>query len=138
MGLGTIARDGVSYPVEEERIPQELEQLSFDRGRNVRLEVEEVEIGLSIDFCALRSWHLVQALEDVWRKVRKGKRIGFVIGGFGARYVDWVYLGGSKLEGFCNQADLLLRTGGEEVVEGPFLRHCLNIWVDELHPVHLH
>lgn len=121
MSLGTIALNGVLHPVEEEEIPQKFEQLSFSNGRDIRLEVEEVEIGLIIYFVALRSWHFVQLLDNVWWKVRNGERIGCVIGNFGA--VDWVYLEGRR---FCSHTDLLLRGGREEVVEGPFLRHlCL-------------
>lgn len=92
--LVTIALNGVLHPVEEERIPQKFEQLSFGCGRDIRLEVEEIEIGLVIDFVALRSWHFVQSLDDVWWKARNWERVGFVIGDFGAGCVDWVDLGG--------------------------------------------
>lgn len=64
MSFGTIALDGVLHPVEEERLPQEFEQLSFGDARYVRLEVEEVEIGLVINLFTLRSWHLIQLLDN--------------------------------------------------------------------------
>ncbi len=118
MSVGTIALNGVLYPVEEEVVSQELEQLSFNCGWDVRLEVEEVKIGLIIDIVALRSRHVVQLLDNVWWKVRKGERIGCVIGKFGVVYC--IYLGGRR---FCSQTDLFLRGGREEAVKGPFLGH---------------
>ena len=75
MGFGTIALNGVLNPVEEERVPQKCEQLSFDDARDIRLEVEEIEMGLVIDFLAWRSGHLVQLFDGVRREMRKGERI---------------------------------------------------------------
>ena len=86
--FGTVALNGVLHPVEEERFPPEFEKLSFDHRGNIRLEVEEVKIGLIIDFFALRSGHFTQFFDDVWWKVRNGKRICCMIGNFGAGFVD--------------------------------------------------
>ncbi len=124
MSVGTIALDGVLYPVEEEVVPQELEQLSFNCGWDVRLEIEEVEIGLIVDIDAWRSRHVVQLLDNVWWKVRKGERIGCVIGKFGVVYC--IYLGVGRRR-FCSQADLFLRCGREKVVEGSFLGHYCSL-----------
>ena len=126
MSVGTIALNGVLYSVKEEVVPDKLEQLSFNCGWDVRLEVKEVEIGLIIDIFALRSRHVVQLLDNVWWKVREGERIGCVIGKFGVVYCN--YLGGRR---FCSQTDLFLRSGREKVVEGPFLGHyysCILFW----------
>lgn len=124
MSFGTIALDGVLYSVEEELIPQELEHLSFDHRRDIRLEVKKVKIGLVIYFAALTSWPFIQLLYHVWWKMRNGERIGCVIGDFGAGYGRLDYLRGRK---FCSQADLLLRSGREEAVKGSFLRH-FRLW----------
>lgn len=59
VSFATIALNGVLHPVEEECVPQEVEQLSIGHGRHIRLEIKEVEIGLVIDFFALRNWHFV-------------------------------------------------------------------------------
>ena len=119
MSFGTIALDGVLYSVEEERIPQEFEHLSFDHRRDIRLEVKEVEIGLVIYFAASTSWPIVQLLNHVWWKMRNGERIGCVIGDFGAGY--------GRLDYLRSQADLLWRSGREEAVKGSFLRHS-HLW----------
>ena len=63
--LCAVAIDSIPHPVEEKCFPQKLEQLSFSGARYVRLEVEEVEIRLMVDFLAFRSRHLVQLLEYV-------------------------------------------------------------------------
>lgn len=65
MGFITIALDGILDPVEEECNPQEFEQLSFNRGRYIGLEVEKIEIWLVIDFFAWRMWHFIQMLDNV-------------------------------------------------------------------------
>ena len=65
MGFSTIALDGVLDPVEEECISQKFEQLSFNRGRYIGLEVEKLEVRLVIDFLAWRMWHFIQLLDNV-------------------------------------------------------------------------
>lgn len=120
MSFSTITLNGILHPVEEERTPQEFEQLSFNSRRYIGLEVEKVEVRLIIYLFALRGWCFTKMLDNVRRKMRNGEGIYCVIGHLGTGSVDWVYLRGPR---FCSQAELLLRSRREEIFEGPFLRH---------------
>ena len=84
VSFSTIALNGILDPVEEQRTPQEFKQLSCSRGWDVGLEVEKVEVGLVMNFSALRSWDLIQLLGEGWGKMGNGEGICWVVGELGA------------------------------------------------------
>lgn len=110
--------DLVLHPVEEKLSAQELEQIPFDAFRYVRLEIQQVQIGLVVDLFALSGRYFGQLIAHVRWKVWNGEWVGGVIRGWSSGFFVIV------CRSIVAVSSLFLRDWGEETFQRPFFGHA--------------